>query len=102
MTSLFESDLSTYSAHLSKMKNFVEMASGKTLVLIDEFGTGTDPQFGGPIAEAVLETLNHKKVKGVITTHYSNLKVFASHTPKVSKMPRCCLITYWRCGRFTF
>ncbi len=75
-----ESDLSTYSAHLSKMKNFVEMASGKTLVLIDEFGTGTDPQFGGPIAEAVLETLNHKKVKGVITTHYSNLKVFASNT----------------------
>ncbi len=75
-----ESDLSTYSAHLSKMKSFVEMANGKTLVLIDEFGTGTDPQFGGPIAEAVLETLNHKKVKGVVTTHYSNLKVFASHT----------------------
>ncbi len=75
-----ESDLSTYSAHLSKMKNFVEQANGKTLVLIDEFGTGTDPQFGGPIAEAVLETLNHKKVKGMVTTHYSNLKVFASHT----------------------
>ncbi len=75
-----ESDLSTYSAHLSKMKNFVEMANGKTLILIDEFGTGTDPQFGGPIAEAVLETLNHKKVKGVVTTHYSNLKVFASNT----------------------
>src|SRR5476651_631220 len=48
-----ESDLSTYSAHLSKMKNFVEQANGKTLILIDEFGTGTDPQFGGPIAEAV-------------------------------------------------
>lgn len=78
-----ESDLSTYSAHLSKMKNFVEMANGKTLILIDEFGTGTDPQFGGPIAEAVLETLNHKKVKGVITTHYSNLKVFASNTPGI-------------------
>ncbi|MDB5022828.1 MAG: endonuclease MutS2 [Mucilaginibacter sp.] len=78
-----ESDLSTYSAHLSKMKNFVEMANGKTLVLIDEFGTGTDPQFGGPIAEAVLETLNHKKVKGVVTTHYSNLKVFASNTPGI-------------------
>jgi len=75
-----ESDLSTYSAHLSKMKEFVERANGKTLVLIDEFGTGTDPQFGGPIAEAVLESLNHKKVKGMVTTHYSNLKIFASHT----------------------
>ena len=75
-----ESDLSTYSAHLSKMKNFVERANGKTLILIDEFGTGTDPQFGGPIAEAVLESLNHKKVKGMVTTHYSNLKIFASHT----------------------
>ncbi len=75
-----ESDLSTYSAHLSKMKYFVEMADSKTLVLIDEFGTGTDPQFGGPIAEAVLESLNQKKVKGVITTHYSNLKLFASNT----------------------
>src|SRR3569833_2232130 len=78
-----ESDLSTYSAHLSKMKNFVEMANGKTLILIDEFGTGTDPQFGGPIAEAVLETLNYKKVKGVVTTHYSNLKVFAGNTPGI-------------------
>ncbi|MDR3694909.1 endonuclease MutS2 [Mucilaginibacter sp.] len=75
-----ESDLSTYSAHLSKMKEFVEQANGKTLVLIDEFGTGTDPQFGGPIAEAVLESLNHKKVKGMVTTHYSNLKIFASRT----------------------
>src|ERR1700759_2423593 len=75
-----ESDLSTYSAHLSKMKNFVETANGKTLILIDEFGTGTDPQFGGPIAEAVLETLNHKKVKGMVTTHYSNLKLFAGNT----------------------
>ncbi|AMR33025.1 DNA mismatch repair protein MutS [Mucilaginibacter sp. PAMC 26640] len=75
-----ESDLSTYSAHLSKMKHFVENANGKTLILIDEFGTGTDPQFGGPIAEAVLEALNHKKVRGMVTTHYSNLKIFASHT----------------------
>jgi DNA mismatch repair protein MutS2 len=78
-----ESDLSTYSAHLSKMKNFVEKANNKTLVLIDEFGTGTDPQFGGPIAEAVLETLNQKQVKGVITTHYSNLKLFAGNTPGI-------------------
>lgn len=75
-----ESDLSTYSAHLSKMKDFVERANAKTLILIDEFGTGTDPQFGGPIAEAVLESLNHKKVRGMVTTHYSNLKIFASNT----------------------
>ncbi|WP_462265100.1 endonuclease MutS2 [Mucilaginibacter sp.] len=74
-----ESDLSTYSAHLSKMKNFVEQANSKTMILIDEFGTGTDPQFGGPIAEAVLEALNQKKVRGMVTTHYSNLKVFASN-----------------------
>lgn len=76
-----ESDLSTYSAHLTKMRYFVEHASPKTLVLIDEFGTGTDPQFGGPMAEAVLEVLNNKKVRGVITTHYSNLKLFAGNTP---------------------
>src|SRR5690606_39328599 len=75
-----ESDLSTYSAHLSKMKYFTEHANGKTLVLIDEFGTGTDPQFGGPIAEAVLEVLNRKKIRGVVTTHYSNLKNFANAT----------------------
>lgn len=75
-----ESDLSTYSAHLSKMKHFTTFANGRTLILIDEFGTGTDPLFGGPIAEAVLEQLNKKQVKGVVTTHYSNLKVYASHT----------------------
>lgn len=76
-----ESDLSTYSAHLTKMKYFVAHATPRTLVLIDEFGTGTDPQFGGPMAEAVLEVLNTKKVRGVITTHYSNLKLFAGNTP---------------------
>lgn len=76
-----ESDLSTYSAHLSKMKYFIEFANAKTLVLIDEFGTGTDPQFGGPIAEAVLEHVNNKNVRGVVTTHYSNLKTFANSTP---------------------
>lgn len=75
-----DSDLSTYSAHLSKMKHFAQFADARTLVLIDEFGTGTDPQFGGPIAEAVLEVLNKKMIRGVITTHYSNLKLFASHT----------------------
>lgn len=75
-----ESDLSTYSAHLSKMKHFTEFANGKTLILIDEFGTGTDPLFGGPIAEAVLEVLNKQQIRGVVTTHYSNLKGFASNT----------------------
>ncbi|MFC5284773.1 endonuclease MutS2 [Pedobacter alpinus] len=76
-----ESDLSTYSAHLSKMKYFTEHSSAKTLILIDEFGTGTDPLFGGPIAEAVLEQLNQKKSFGMITTHYSNLKLFANSAP---------------------
>jgi DNA mismatch repair protein MutS2 len=76
-----ESDLSTYSAHLSKMKYFIDFSNSKTLILIDEFGTGTDPQFGGPIAEAVLENLNKKNVRGVVTTHYSNLKTFANSTP---------------------
>jgi len=76
-----ESDLSTYSAHLIKMRYFVAHATPKTLVMIDEFGTGTDPQFGGPMAEAVLEVLNNKKIRGVITTHYSNLKLFAGNTP---------------------
>src|SRR5690606_34805061 len=74
------SDLSTYSAHLTRMKYFTEHADARTLLLIDEFGTGTDPLFGGPMAEAVLEVLNRKKAKGVITTHYSNLKVFAGNT----------------------
>jgi len=59
-----ESDLSTYSAHLSKMKHFTTFANGRTLILIDEFGTGTDPLFGGPIAEAVLEQLNKSKLGG--------------------------------------
>lgn len=75
-----DSDLSTYSAHLSKMKHFTQFSNARTMVLIDEFGTGTDPLFGGPMAEAVLEVLNKKQIRGVITTHYSNLKVFASNS----------------------
>ncbi len=75
-----ESDLSTYSAHLSNMNVFLQQATQHTLILIDEFGTGTDPKFGGPMAEAVLELLNQKNVRGVITTHYSNLKIFAGNT----------------------
>ncbi len=73
-----ENDLSTYSSHLMNMKNFLKNASPKSLVLIDEFGTGTEPQIGGAIAEAILEALNNKGTYGVITTHYSNLKHFAS------------------------
>jgi DNA mismatch repair protein MutS2 len=76
-----ENDLSTYSAHLSNIKEFVEHSGKKSLVLIDEFGTGTEPQFGAAIAESVLEELNTKKIFGVITTHYSNLKSYADKTP---------------------
>jgi len=72
-----ENDLSTYSSHLTNMKKFVTVADSKSLVLIDEFGTGTEPVLGGAIAEAVLQTLNDSKVFGVITTHYTNLKNFA-------------------------
>ncbi|MDN4164212.1 Smr/MutS family protein [Cytophagales bacterium LB-30] len=78
-----ENDLSTYSSHLRNMKHFTEFADKKTLFLIDEFGTGTDPQFGGPIAEAVLEELYAKKAFGVVNTHYSNLKQFAEKNPAV-------------------
>ncbi|OYU94843.1 MAG: endonuclease MutS2 [Bacteroidetes bacterium B1(2017)] len=73
-----ENDLSTYSSHLLSMKNFCDFADGKTLFLIDEFGTGTDPQFGGPLAEAILHHLAQKKAQGIVTTHFSNLKNFAS------------------------
>jgi DNA mismatch repair protein MutS2 len=75
-----ENDLSTYSSHLLHMKYFTEFADAKTLFLIDEFGTGTDPQFGGPLAESILNRLNQKHAFGVVTTHYSNLKNFAANT----------------------
>jgi DNA mismatch repair protein MutS2 len=66
------------------MKSFLRNASPKSLVLIDEFGTGTEPQIGGAMAEAILESLNNKGTYGVITTHYSNLKHFASAAPGIS------------------
>lgn len=75
-----ENDLSTYSSHLVNMKNFMRQADGRTLLLIDEFGTGTEPLIGGAIAEAVLEKLNEKAVYSIITTHYSNLKTYAANT----------------------
>jgi len=74
-----ENDLSTYSSHLYNIKNLLQIASPATLFLIDEFGAGTEPQSGGAIAEAVLETLNDKKSWGVVTTHYANLKLLASN-----------------------
>lgn len=78
-----ENDLSTYSSHLSNMKNMLIQANERSLVLIDEFGTGTDPALGGPIAEAILEALCHKRIFGVVNTHYTNLKNFASRHPMV-------------------
>ena len=75
-----EDDLSTYSSHLRNMKHFVRYANGKTLLLIDEFGTGTEPLIGGAIAEAVLSQLNEQKAYGVITTHYTNLKHLAERS----------------------
>ena len=75
-----EDDLSTYSSHLRNMKFFVRNANRHTLLLIDEFGTGTEPLIGGAIAEAVLTHLNEQHAFGVITTHYGNLKHLAERT----------------------
>lgn len=74
-----EDDLSTYSSHLMNMKRMMAQASEKTLLLIDEFGGGTEPTIGGAIAEAVLKQFWKKKAFGVITTHYQNLKHFADN-----------------------
>ncbi len=75
-----ENDLSTYSSHLRNMKFFLQRGNASTLVLIDEFGGGTEPQIGGAIAQAVLEQFNEKRMWGVVTTHYQNLKHFAEET----------------------
>ena len=72
-----ENDLSTYSSHLRNMNVFIQSASDKSLALMDELGSGTDPNFGGAIAQAILESLLKKRVWGVATTHYYNLKLFA-------------------------
>ena len=72
-----ENDLSTYSSHLLNMKNMLKAADGDTVILIDEFGTGTEPGIGGAIAEAVLNRFCKQQAYGVITTHYQNLKHFA-------------------------
>lgn len=75
-----ENDLSTYSSHLSNMKTFVRNCDGRSLILIDEFGSGTEPQIGGAIAVALLHHFNDQKSFGVITTHYNSLKNFATDT----------------------
>lgn len=72
-----ENDLSTYSSHLLNMKNMMKAANSETIILIDEFGTGTEPGIGGAIAEAVLDKFCKQQAYGVITTHYQNLKHFA-------------------------
>jgi DNA mismatch repair protein MutS2 len=78
-----ENDLSTYSSHLLNMKYFLRNSNDRSLVLIDEFGTGTEPMLGGAIAEAILNRLNQQKTFGVLTTHYTNLKHFATSAPGV-------------------
>ncbi|MFI3328283.1 MAG: Smr/MutS family protein [Rikenellaceae bacterium] len=79
-----DNDLSTYSSHLHNMKSMVAGAGSKSLVLIDEFGSGTEPVIGGAIAEAILDRLLSKGSYGVITTHYSNIKYYASSTAGIA------------------
>lgn len=78
-----QDELSTYSSHLRNMKAFLRLADDRTLVLIDEMGSGTEPLIGGAIAEAILSELVQRHVIGLITTHYTNLKHFAEQTPGV-------------------
>ena len=78
-----ENDLSTYSSHLQNMKLFLSKGGKETLILIDEMGSGTEPQLGGAIAQSILEQLNERQVMGVVTTHYQNLKHFADETEGV-------------------
>ena len=79
-----DNDLSTYSSHLSNMKILLEQAQPETLFLIDEFGSGTDPDLGGAMAEAILEQLYQSGAYGIITTHFGNLKHFADTHPKIA------------------
>ena len=78
-----ENDLSTYSSHLMNMKQMMRQANARTLLLIDEFGSGTEPTIGGAIAEAMLKQFWKRETFGVITTHYQNLKQFAEDHPGV-------------------
>lgn len=72
-----DNELSTYSAHLSKMKYTLDKATERSLVLVDEFGTGTEPDYGAALAESILDVLNKKRIKGVFTTHFNSLKAYA-------------------------
>lgn len=76
-----DDDLSTYSSHLRNMRYFMEFGDRKTLILADEMGSGTEPQIGGALAQALLEAFNRKGMWGVVTTHYQNLKALADDTP---------------------
>ena len=76
-----EDDLSTYSSHLRNMKFFLQRGTARSLILIDEFGSGTEPQIGGAIAQALLAEYNRRGMWGVITSHFQNLKKFAEETP---------------------
>jgi DNA mismatch repair protein MutS2 len=79
-----DNHLSTYSYRLKNMREFLKMANDKTLFLIDEFGTGSDPELGGALAESMLEELNDRKSYGIITTHYTNLKMLANELPEMT------------------
>lgn len=76
-----ENDLSTYSSHLANMKTMLRRGDSKSLILIDEFGSGTEPQIGAAIAQAILKRFNEMGMWGIVTTHYQNLKQFAEETP---------------------
>lgn len=76
-----ENDLSTYSSHLTNMKFFLKYADSHTIILADEMGSGTEPQIGGAMAQAILVELGKRKCRGVVTTHYQNLKTFAETAP---------------------
>ncbi|MDO4735711.1 MAG: endonuclease MutS2, partial [Bacteroidia bacterium] len=75
-----ENDLSTYSSHLTTMREILRSATKDSLILIDEFGTGTEPAAGGAIAETILNNIEERGVFGVITTHYTNLKMYAGNS----------------------
>ncbi|MBP5742894.1 MAG: Smr/MutS family protein [Paludibacteraceae bacterium] len=78
-----ENDLSTYSSHLMNMKSIVKNGDSDSLILIDEFGSGTEPLIGGAIAEALLEEFDKKGIRGIITTHYTNLKHYADEAEAI-------------------
>ena len=96
-----EDDLSTYSSFLAEMRDMLGCADEKTLVLIDEFGSGTEPAAGGAIAEAILSEIDRRGVYGVITTHYTNLKLpvptpTSPTVPCSTILPASSLCSSWK------